>query len=109
MIDIFNFRDPQAFIDLALFIEQAGKPARVCVLDPMADGLKIRYANVSLSAGHPVWTWDPDADEPGLQPGDAERAARAPIVWQSWPEKDGLLTRPIDALTILSALRRNHA
>ena len=106
MTDIFNFNDPQAFIDLAQYVKHARTPVRVCVLDPMAGGLTIRYANVSLSADHPVWTWDPDADVPGMQPGEAERAARAPIVSWSWPEHDGRLTHPVDALTILSALTR---
>jgi hypothetical protein len=101
MIDIFNFNNPRAFIDLARHISQAGKQVRVCVLEPLPDGLTIRYSNISLDqAGHPLWTWDPGA---------AERAARAPIVWGSWPEHDGPLTHPVDALTILSALRRKHA
>lgn len=108
MTDIFT--DPQPLIDLSRYISQAGIQVRVCVLDPLPDGLTIRYANVALDqAGHPVWTWDLDADVPGMQPGAAERAARAPIVWQAWPEHDGPLVEPIIALAILCALRRNHA
>ena len=108
MTDIFT--DPQPLIDLAEYLAQAGEPVHVCVLDPPDIGITLRYADVRLApAGWPVWVWDHAADVHYSDLLDAERAARAPIVWQSWPATDGPLVNPIDALAILSALRRNHA
>ncbi len=105
MTDIFT--DPQPLFDLAEHLARAGEPVHVCVLDPQDAGITLRYANVSLAPdGWPLWVWDHAADVHYSDPLPAERAARAPIVWQSWPETDGPLVAPIDALAILSALRR---
>ncbi len=103
MTDIFA--NPRPLHELAEYLARVGEPVHVCVLDPQGAGITLRYANVSLTPdGWPLWVWD-HADNYS-NPLDAERAASAPIVWQSWPETDGPLVHPIDALAILSTLRR---
>lgn len=105
MTDIFA--NPRPLHELAEYLARVGEPVHVCVLDPQDAGIALRYANVSLTPdGWPLLVWDHAAAAHYSDPLDAERAARAPIVWQSWPETDGPLVAPIDALAILSALRR---
>ena len=105
MTDIFA--NPRPLHELAEHLARADGPVHVCVLDPQDAGITLRYANVSLTPdGWPLWVWDHAAAAHYSDPLPAERAARAPIVWQSWPETDGPLVAPIDALAILSALRR---